>query len=168
MTIGFILGVMFGVAQRVLPVFNGVNLHSSRAMRVTFWLFAAGSTVAVAMAFASVYETAWAFAWAGAAGTLVLAAVGVFAWNITMTLLATAEKFTRESEVKASTRVADILDVWPDLRPVLIHGGLSGLAALRHNPPRFVTLDLAARRHGLDPQRLIDLLNTEIQRKRNA
>jgi hypothetical protein len=50
---------------------------------------------------------------------------------------------------------------------VLIHGGLGGLAAMPDNPPRFVTLEFAARRHGLDPQPLVTLLNEEIQRRRH-
>jgi hypothetical protein len=51
------------------------------------------------------------------------------------------------------------------MRPVLIHNGLGGLAAMRQNPPRFVTIEFAARRHGIDPQPLIKLLNEEIQRR---
>ena len=49
--------------------------------------------------------------------------------------------------------------------PVLIHGGLGGLRAMSHDPPRFVTIEFAARRHGIDPQPLIKLLNEEIQRR---
>jgi hypothetical protein len=83
-----------------------------------------------------------------------------------MTLRTRAEKFTRDSTVKLTTRVTELLEVYPDLRPVLIHGGLAGLAAMQHGPPRFVTLEFAARRHGLDPQPLVTLLNEEIQRRK--
>jgi hypothetical protein len=167
MAVGFIASMIMGVAHRVLPIFNGVNLHSNRAMRIAFWLLAAGSTIAFAMAFGVVYETKWAFAWAAASGYFVLVAVSVFAWNIAMTLRIKAEPFTRDSPVKLSTRVTELLEMWPDLRPVLIHGGLSGIARMRGNPPRFVTLEFAARRHGIDPQPLVQLLNQEIQKRKS-
>ena len=135
-------------------------------MRVSFWTLLAGTTLPFAMAFNKVFETAWSYAWSGIAGSLVFAAVGMFAVNLALTLRTKAEKFTAETPVKLTTRVAELLEVFPDLRPVLIHGGLGGLAAMRHNPPRFVTLDFAARRHSLDPQPLIKLLNEEIQRRK--
>lgn len=166
MAVGFITPMILGVAYRVLPIFNGVNLWSNRLMRVSFWTLLAGTTLPFAMAFNKVFETAWSYAWSGIAGSLVFAAVGMFAVNLALTLRTKAEKFTAETPVKLTTRVAELLEVFPDLRPVLIHGGLGGLAAMRHNPPRFVTLDFAARRHSLDPQPLIKLLNEEIQRRK--
>jgi hypothetical protein len=166
--IGFVTPLIFGVAYRVLPIFNGVNLWSNRLMRVSFWATAGGTTLPLAMAFNKAYETPWSYAWAAGAGTLVFAAVVMFTVNLALTLRTQAEKFTRDSPVKPTTRVAELLEVYPDLRPVLIHGGLGGLAAMRHNPPRFVTLEFAARRHGIDPAPLLKLLNEEIQKRRAA
>jgi hypothetical protein len=165
MAVGFVTPVIFGVAYRVLPIFNGVNLWSNRLMRACFWHLAAGSTLSFAMAFNKVYETPWSYAWSGIAGYLVFAALVMFAVNIAMTLRTQHEKFTRESPVTLHTRVAELLEVYPDIRPVLIHGGLAGLAAMRHNPPRFVTIEFAARRHGMDPRPLVALLNEEIQKR---
>jgi hypothetical protein len=168
MAIGFITPVIFGVAYRVLPVFNGVNLWSNRLMRLSFWSLAAGSTLAFAMAFNRVFETAWSYAWSGIAGGLVFAALVMFAVNIAMTLRSRAETFTRDSTVKLTTRVTELLEVHPGLRPVLIHNGLSGLATMRHDPPRFVTIEFAARRHAIDPQPLVQALNDELQRRRTS
>jgi cbb3-type cytochrome oxidase subunit 1 len=167
MAIGFITPLIFGVAYRVLPIFNGVNLWSNRLMRVSFWHLAAGSTLAFAMAFNKVFETTWSYAWSGIAGFLVFVALVMFAINIAMTLRTKAEKFTRDAVVKLTTRITELLEVYPDLRPVLIHGGLSGLATMRHNPPRFVSIEFAARRHNLDPQPLIKILNDEIERRKH-
>jgi hypothetical protein len=166
MAVGFIVSIIMGVAYRILPIFNGVNLHSARAMRVSFWLHAAGTSLILAMAYSARREQPWMFNWAAASGWCVAAAVGLFAWNLWMTLRVKAEKFTRASLAQLNTRVAELLEVYPDLRPVLIHGGLGGLASMRHNPPRFVTLEFAARRHGIDPAPLVKLLNEEIQRRK--
>jgi uncharacterized protein involved in response to NO len=165
MAIGFITSLIMGVSYRVLPIFNGVNLWSTRLMRVSFWHLAAGSTLAFSMALNNVFGTTWSYAWSGIAGLLVFAALVMFAVNIAMTLRTRAEKFTRESIVKLTTRVTELLEIHPEIRPVLIHGGLGGLATMQHNPPRFVTIEFAARRHGIDPQPLIKLLNEEIQRR---
>lgn len=165
MTVGFIASILMGVAYRILPIFNGVNLHSPRALRISFWLHAAGTTLILAMAYSARREQPWMFQWAAASGWCVAAAIAVFAWNLWMTLRVKAEKFVKGGAVKLNTRVAELLEVYPDLKPVLIHGGLGGLAAMRHNPPRFVTLEFAARRHGVDPMPLLQLLNEEIQRK---
>ena len=166
MAIGFVTPLIFGVSYRVLPVFNGVNLWSNRLMRASFWCLAAGSTLAFSMAVNRVLETTWSYVWSGIAGFSVFAALVMFAVNIAMTLRTRAEKFTRDSIVKLTTRITELLEIHPETRPVLIHGGLGGLAAMQHNPPRFVTIEFAARRHGIDPQPLIKLLNEEIQRRK--
>jgi uncharacterized protein involved in response to NO len=166
MAIGFVTPLIFGVSYRVLPIFNGVNLWSTRLMRVSFWHLAAGSTLAFSMALNNVFGTTWSYAWSGIAGYSVFAALVMFAVNIAMTLRTRTEKFTRESIVKLTTRVTELLEIHPEIRPVLIHGGLGGLAAMQHDPPRFVTIEFAARRHGIDPQPLIKLLNEEIQRRK--
>jgi len=166
MAVGFIVSIIMGVAYRILPIFNGVNLHSNRAMRVSFWLHAVGTSLILAMAYSARREQPWMFNWAAASGWCVAAAIALFAWNLWMTLRVKAEKFTKDTLAQPNTRVTELLEVYPDLRPVLIHGGLGGLASMRHNPPRFVTLEFAARRHGIDPAPLLKLLNEEIQRRK--
>jgi uncharacterized protein involved in response to NO len=165
MAVGFITPIILGVAYRVLPIFNGVNLWSNRLMRASFWVLAAGSTLSFAMAFNTVFETTWSYAWSGIAGGLVLMAVVMFAVNIALTLRRQHVPFTATAAVTLHTRVAELLEVFPWIRPALIHAGLAGLATMRQNPPRFVTIEFAARRHGIDPQVVITQLNQEIVRK---
>lgn len=165
MALGFITPVMFGVAYRVLPIFNGVNLWSARLMRASFGALALGSTLSFAMAFNKAYESRWSYGWAAAAGILTFAAVVMFAVNLALTLRVKAERYVRGQPVKLTTRVTELLEAAPELRPVLIHNGLTGLATMRHNPPRFVTIEFAARRHQLDPGPLLAALNEAIRRQ---
>jgi hypothetical protein len=116
------------------------------------------------MAFNKACETRWSYVWAAAAGLLVLTAVVLFAVNLAQTLRVRPEKYLRGQPVKLTTRVTELLEVAPELRPVLIHNGLGGLAAMRHNPPRFVTIEFAARRHQVDPGPLLAALNEAIKR----
>ena len=124
-------------------------------------------TLTLALAYSARREQPWMYAWAGVAGYFVLAAVAIAAWNLLMTLRVKAVPFTRESVVTLNTRVTELLEVWPELRPVLIHGGLSGLAKMRKNPPRFVTIEFAARRHGIDPLPIVEIANKEIEGKKS-
>ncbi|MCL5102608.1 MAG: DUF1858 domain-containing protein, partial [Armatimonadetes bacterium] len=62
------------------------------------------------------------------------------------------------------TRVADILDLYPQARRVLIDAGFSHMAAIPR-PPRFVTLGFAANRHGVDPEEIAEKLNKLIHMK---
>ena len=164
MALGFITPIMFGVAYRVLPIFNGVNLWSNRLMRASFGALALGSTLSFAMAFNKAYETGWSYAWAAGAGSLLFVAFVMFGVNIAMTLRTQAEQYVRGAVVKLTTRITELLEEAPELRPVLIHNGLGGLAAMRHNPPRFVTLEFAARRHGIDPSPLLAALNAAVRK----
>ncbi|MDW8343854.1 MAG: DUF1858 domain-containing protein [Verrucomicrobiae bacterium] len=165
MGVGFITAMMLGVGYRVLPIFNGVNLWSNRLMRVSFWHWAAGSTLSLAMASNKAYDAPWSYLWAGIGGWLVWAAVAMFALNIGMTLRVRHEPYRRGEPVTAHTRVAELLEAYPDLRPVMIHNGLAGLAAMRHNPPQFVTLEFAARRHGIEVEPLVRALNEAIRQR---
>lgn len=168
MALGFITPILFGVSYRVVPIFNGVNLWSARLMRVSFWLPAAGTTLPLAMAFNHAYETRWSYLWAGAAGSAASAAVVLWTLNLIQTLRVRAERYRAGAPVRPSTRVAELLEALPALRPVLIQQGLTGLAGMHQQPPRFVTLEWAARRHGLDPAALVQAINHEIENLRSA
>lgn len=165
MGVGFITAMMLGVGYRVLPIFNGVNLWSNRLMRISFWHWAAGSTLSLAMAFNKAYDSTWSYVWSGLGGWLVFVAVLLFAFNMWMTLRTPHEPYRRGQPVTLQTRVTELLEAHPDLRPVLIHSGLAGLRTMRHNPPRFVTLEFAARRHGMDPVPLLAALNEAIRQR---
>ena len=127
MAVGFVTPIRpwrgvsgFANLQRREPV------EQSADARLVLDVGARAARLAFSMAFNRVFETTWSYAWSGIAGFLVLAAILMFAINIALTLRTKAEKFTREAMVKLNTRVVELLEAYPDLRPVLIHGGLSG------------------------------------------
>ncbi len=136
-------------------------------MCVSFWHLAAGSTLAFSMALNNVFGTTWSYVWSAIAGYSVFAALVMFAVNIAMTLRTRAEKFSTRIDCQVDDpRAPNCSKVYPEIRPVLIHGGLGGLTTMSHDPPRFVTIEFAARRHGIDPHPLVKLLNEEIQRRK--
>jgi uncharacterized protein involved in response to NO len=166
-TVGFISTVMIGVAYRVLPIFNGTELYSPKAMRVSFWLLAIGNLFRVGWQLGTLTGSVVAYAGTGVSGYLELTAMGIFAWNIVKTLREQEDTFLQDHEIKSSTRVADILDLYPETRLALIEAGFSHMASIPR-PPRFVTLGFAAKKHGLDPELVATKLNEIIHRKEVA
>ncbi|MCL5105050.1 MAG: NnrS family protein [Armatimonadetes bacterium] len=163
-TVGFISTLMMGVAYRVLPIFNGTQLYSSRAMRISFWFLAIGNLFRVGWQLGTLSGSTVAFAGAGLSGYLELTAMVIFSWNIVKTLRETQDTFLEDHVVTPATHVADILDIYPQARSVLIDAGFSHMAAIPR-PPRFVTLEFAANRHGVDPEEIAEKLNRIIHRK---
>jgi uncharacterized protein involved in response to NO len=159
-TVGFISTLMMGVAYRILPIFSGTQLHSPRAMRISFWFLAIGNLFRVGWQLGTLSGSPIAFAGTGLSGYLELTAMIMFGWNIIKTLKEKEDEFLEDQCVRPTTRVADILDLYPETRETLIEAGLSQLGKVK--PPRFVTLEFAARRHGVDPQEVADKLNATI------
>ncbi|MDO8588436.1 MAG: NnrS family protein [Armatimonadota bacterium] len=163
-TVGFISTLMIGVAYRVLPIFNGTELYSARAMRASFWLLAVGNLFRVGWQLGTLSGSPVAYAGTGISGYLELTAMGIFAWNIVKTLRDREDVFLQDHIIRPSTRVADLLDLYPETRLALIEAGFSHLAAIPR-PPRFVTLGFASKRHGLDPDVVAAKLNQIIHKE---
>ncbi|MCL5102607.1 MAG: hypothetical protein M1133_00640, partial [Armatimonadetes bacterium] len=79
-TVGFISTLMMGVAYRVLPIFNGTQLYSARAMRISFWFLAIGNLFRVGWQLGTLSGATVAFAGAGLSGYLELTAMAIFSW----------------------------------------------------------------------------------------
>jgi uncharacterized protein involved in response to NO len=89
LTVGFVAGMVFVIGQRVLPAFCGMRiLWSTRLMFWSLLLLQLGCTLRVTFE-PLAYEHYWKPAWQLLPGSAVLelAAVVLFAWNITATSL---------------------------------------------------------------------------------
>lgn len=84
-TIGFITMMMFGYAQRIIPVFKGVDLHSVRLADAAYVLINAGSVLRVISALLLPFISA-AGALLGISGFITLAAFAVFGYNVWATI----------------------------------------------------------------------------------
>jgi hypothetical protein len=63
-------------------------------------------------------------------------------------------------KVTLQTTVLELVTQQPELRPVLIQAGLAGLADKCYWPKPEVTLEIAAQRHGVDAQALLEAVAT--------
>jgi len=166
-TVGFITTLMLGVAYRVLPIFNGTELYSNKLMRVSFWLILVGNFLRVFFQMGTLFFGKWSYALMGSSGYVELIALILFSYNIFQTLRATTTSFVEDRVVQPQTKVAEILDIYPELKDSFIQLGFKHLAGL-DRVPGFVTLKFAAQRHGLDVSQVILAMNQQIQLKENV
>jgi uncharacterized protein involved in response to NO len=155
LTVGFITTLMVGMASRIVPVFRGVSLYSTRLLEATFWLLAVGNVIrVVAQSLSAIYGPVWLRV-AGTSGILELAGLLLFGVNLWKTMDAGAPeeaKATTPPPVLPGTKVGDLLAAYPGLLPVFLGHGFTALnnPTLRRTLARQVSLSQACRMHGVD------------------
>ncbi len=83
--VGFITMMIFGYAQRIIPVFKGVDLHSARLADASYVLLNAGNVLRVASALTlSIVPASGVLL--GISGFVTLAAFAVFGYNVWATI----------------------------------------------------------------------------------
>jgi uncharacterized membrane protein len=170
-TVGFISLMIVGVAAKVVPTLNGVDVRRLSPLWLPFVLINAGCALRVtAQTFTDF--TPVSFPIAGVSGLLEvlgLALWGVHLWRIMAGRIRTSEEPYRDeaaldpdAPIGATHRVGDILDQYPELLKVFLAFGFQPLAnpLLRRTLARRITLAKACRLVGQDTQALVDALNT--------
>jgi hypothetical protein len=172
-TVGFISLMIVGVAAKVVPTLNGVNLRRLSALWLPFVLINAGCALRVTTQTLTDFTSA-SFPFAGVSGILEvsgLAVWGIHLWSIM------AGRIPRPAEdqdtvpstgalkpgapILSTSLVGDVLEVHPELLPVFLSFGFRPLAnpLLRRSLARRITLDKACRLTGQDAQELVKALN---------
>lgn len=159
LTVGFITTIMVGMATRIVPVFSGAQLYSTRLREWTFWLLAIGNVIRVLFQSLSVIGGPVWLRIAGISGLLEMAALFLFGVNLwrTMGVAPAAADPARRPEIAPGARVADLLAAYPELLPIFIESGFRALAnpVLRRTLARGVSVAQACRMHGIDLERFL-------------
>jgi hybrid cluster-associated redox disulfide protein len=166
--LGFMAMMIYGVGYFILPRFNARTLRWSRMVDVHFWLANAG-LVGMVLTYPLASAPGPALFVLFAAASVI--SVALFVINIVATMLAKqpaaevkavpAAKAPLEEEAEPITggmKVADILERYPQAREVLVAAGLLGISepeGLERLRRVGITLEMACRRHGLNPEELI-------------
>ncbi len=187
LALGFVTQMIMGVASRVLPVFTGRRLWSTRVRTAGFWLI--NTSVGLRGLEALVATGTWADAWPliALSGPPAVAALALFALNVTMTMKGdgAAERATTadlkahptangprrrgaEPPALADWVVADLLEI-PSALEVMVAAGFAPLQnpALRAALARTVTLRQACRLKGVPLEPLVSRL-TELRQQADA
>ncbi|MEW6249976.1 MAG: DUF1858 domain-containing protein [Planctomycetota bacterium] len=188
-TVGFISLVILGMAAKVVPTLNGVDIRRLRGLWLPFALVNTGCTMRVVFQVATDLRE-WSYPVAGISGLLEVSGIalwGVHLWRIMNgwqpaaagefrvssfqfrvagnSKLETANRAASgcsgSDEITGDERVSDILERFPEALPVLIERGFAPLAnpLLRRTLARTVTLRTAAALWQVDADELVATLN---------
>jgi hypothetical protein len=174
-TVGFISLMIVGVAAKVVPTLNGVDVHALPALWLPFVLINAGCALRVVTQTLTDF-TAASFHFAGLSGLLEVS--GLALWGIHLWLImagriprpaaasgATPQAGTLrpDAPITSTSLVGDVLEQHPELLQVFLSFGFRPLAnpLLRRSLARRITLEKACRLTGQDAQKLIAALNKE-------
>jgi hypothetical protein len=178
-TVGFISLMIVGVAAKVVPTLNGVDVHRLSPLWAPFVLLNVGCALRV-ITQTLTDVTPSAFPVAGASGLLEvfgLALWGIHLWSV----MAGRARLRYESDGPAAAtyladmpiephhRVGDVLNQHPALLETFLGLGFRPLAnpLLRRTLARFVTIEGACRKLGIDTAEVIDALNRARERQPN-
>ncbi|HZT79987.1 MAG TPA: DUF1858 domain-containing protein, partial [Gemmataceae bacterium] len=168
-TVGFISLMIVGVAAKVVPTLNGVDLRRLSGLWGPFLLLNAGCALRVIGQTATDF-TDTAFPFAGVSGLLEvtgLALWGVHLWRIMAGRARVRPAAPADDSVVPGAaltsrhRVGDVLDHYPALLDTFLAFGFKPLANpfFRRTVARFVTIGQACRQQGVDEARLLGALN---------
>jgi hypothetical protein len=163
-TVGFISLMILGMAAKVVPTLNGVDIRRLRALWTPFVLVNLGCFMRVAFQIGTDFRD-WAFPVAGVSGLLEVSGIalwGLHLWRI-MNGWSPATDMVEErpSQITAEHKIGSIVEWFPQTLPVLLDMGFTPLAnpILRRTVARGVSVRSAAAHIGMEVDQLLVALN---------
>lgn len=163
-TVGFISLMILGMAAKVVPTLNGVDIRRLRALWVPFALVNVGCALRVSLQIGTDFA-AWAFPLVGISGVLEVSGIAVWALHLARIMWrgsAAAEMLGQRPErITADDKVGWIVEWFPATLPVFLARGFTPLAnpVLRRTLARAVSVRMAAVKQGVELDTLLDELN---------
>jgi hypothetical protein len=162
-TVGFISLMILGMAAKVVPTLNGVDIRGLRGLWVPFVLVNVGCAMRVGFQVLTDFG-AWAYPIAGVSGLLEVAGIAVWGlhlWRIMNGWNPVSDAAERPSRITLDHKVGHVVEWFPQTLPVFIERGFAPLASplLRRTVARAVTIRRAAAQHGIDADGLLEELN---------
>lgn len=172
-TVGFISLMIVGVAAKIVPTLNGVDVHRLSGLWLPFVLINTGCVLRVLTQIATDFSTT-AYPLSGVSGLLEvtgLALWGTQMWSIMAGRARLRPEVTEtkcgchgrqsKGKIAASDRVADVLNDEPALLSIFVSFGFAPLTSplLRRTLARHVTIEAACRHLDVDTQAFLAALN---------
>ncbi len=161
-TVGFISLMILGMAAKVVPTLNGVDIRRLGGLWLPFVLINVGCAMRVGFQVATDFA-AWAYPIAGVSGLLELTAIGLWGFHLWRIMRgwqpsAATGPITR---ITADDRIGHIVQQFPQTLPLLLARGFAPLAnpLLRRTLARGISVRQAANQQGLDVDDLVRALN---------
>ena len=163
-TVGFISVMILGMAAKIVPTLNGVDIRQLRSLWMPFLLVNTGCFIRVFFQIGTDFAD-WAYPVAGVSGLLEVTGIAIWGahlWRIMAGRRPTADaEIQRPSRITADDKIGWIVQWFPATLPVLIAKGFAPLQnpILRRTMARAVSLHTAAKQHNLDEETLVAELN---------
>lgn len=168
-TVGFISLMILGMAAKIVPTLNGVDIRLLSPLWIPFALVNVGCFTRVAFQIATDFGD-WAFPVAGISGLLEVSGIAVWGlhlWRI-MNGWKPAEQrvLERPARITADDKIGQIVEWYPQTLPLLIEKGFAPLAnpVMRRTMAKAVSVRMAAAHHQLNLDTLLAELNDVVQR----
>jgi iron-sulfur cluster repair protein YtfE (RIC family) len=172
-TVGFITMMIFGFASRIIPISQGIKLHSYSLLFITFILINVGSTLRVVFQPLAVHTgSVPAYLIMGISGFIESVAILLFGINIWRTISDGKRQGTEEEDVHdiitnvtASTNVHQLIKQHPQTLDILVSKGFTQLKnpVLRNTLGRAVNIGQAIKIHHTDLDQLLKELNESLK-----
>ncbi|MHC4307987.1 MAG: DUF542 domain-containing protein, partial [Planctomycetota bacterium] len=172
-TVGFITMLIFGYASRIIPISQGIKLHSYSSLEKTFVLINIGIVIRVVFQPIAVHTgSVPAYLLMGISGFIESLAILLFGINIWQTISDGKRQSTGEEDihgeiitVTAQTNVYHLLKQHPQALDILVSKGFSQLKnpILRNTMTRAVNLGQATKMHHTDLDQLLKELNESLK-----
>jgi hypothetical protein len=166
-TVGFISLMIVGVAARVVPTLNGVDIHRLTPLWAPFLLLNAGCALRVVTQTLTDF-TPHAFPVAGVSGLLEVTGLALWGAHLWAVMAGRARyrqpapaAYTPGTPIEAGHTVGAVLDHHPQLLETFLGLGFRPLAnpLLRKTVARHVSIAQACRQLGLNPTQVLGVLN---------
>ncbi len=172
-TVGFITMMIFGFASRVIPISQGIKLHSYSSLTTTFILINSGSALRVVFQPIAVHTgSVPSYLVMGISGLIESVAILLFGINIWKTISDGKRQGSEEGDVSdrltsvtASTNVYQLIKQYPQAVDILVSKGFTQLKnpILRNTMTRAVNLGQATKMHDTDLDQLLKELNESLK-----
>jgi iron-sulfur cluster repair protein YtfE (RIC family) len=172
-TVGFITMMIFGYASRIIPISQGIKLHSYSLLTKTFILINIGSAIRVIFQPVAVHTgSATSFLLMGTSGFMESLAILFFGINIWKTISAGKQQGAKDdvahdeiTAVTATTNVYHLIKQHPQTIDVLVGKGFTQLKnpILRNTLTRAINISQATKINPTNLDQLLKELNEAIQ-----
>lgn len=156
--LGFMAMMIFGVGYFILPRFSGRALRWPGLVAVHFW--SSNLSLIGMVLFYSIWPPGWL-----ACSVIQALSTFLFFGNVGLSMLYSPKQEAPEREkqvqgplISGATKVAELLEGWPQVREMLVARGVQALSDPHHVEQvkkLGVTLGMLARRHGLEERELL-------------
>ena len=162
-TVGFLVTLVLGMGQRLLPILGHTLLAWPRLVTPIFTLIAAGNLLRVASEVATVWWDPAFLVMPFSAG-LEFVALSLFAANAVRTMWPSRDPLIRTGQVTARSSLAALLAEHPWIEDELIASGYRYVAEARQVPAE-LTVGSFATSNGFDSQSTIARINDALRNR---